>query len=255
MSTSRMPGRRVLAVRYAFALLVFLFAFLPQAHAQDATGTLAANTKLVVGTMRLPPFVSRSDDGTWTGLSVDFWQKVAAELERDFEFREYDYDPEGLLKAVEQHQVDIAVAALPVTPEDEARFDFSHDYFAAGLGIAVRTEPRRGLLGMLTAYPSPQLLLPIVGLVCVLLLVGALVWFIERRHNPGHFDPRPLHGIGDGIWWAAVTMTTTGYGDKTPITWRGRAVALVWMFTSIFCIAAFSATLASSFVAAGSRAA
>ena len=38
------------------------------------------------------------------------------------------------------------------------------------------------------------------------------------------------------FWWAAVTMTTVGYGDKTPVTTGGRIVGLVWMFTSVIVI-------------------
>ncbi len=43
-------------------------------------------------------------------------------------------------------------------------------------------------------------------------------------------------------------MTTTGYGDKVPVTPWGRVVAMTWMFASIFLVALFSASLASSFV-------
>ena len=43
--------------------------------------------------MRVPPFVLRSDDGQWSGLSIDLWKQIAAELKLDFEFREFDYDP------------------------------------------------------------------------------------------------------------------------------------------------------------------
>jgi polar amino acid transport system substrate-binding protein len=50
------------------------------------------------------------------------------------------------------------------------------------------------------------------------------------------------------VWFAVVTMTTTGYGDKVPLTTWGRVVAMTWMFASIFLVALFSATLASSFV-------
>jgi polar amino acid transport system substrate-binding protein len=39
------------------------------------------------------------------------------------------------------------------------------------------------------------------------------------------------------------------YGDKTPITWAGRVVSLIWMFASIFVIAFFAAVMASSFTA------
>ena len=203
---------------------------------------------LVVGTMRVPPFASHGDDGVWSGLSIELWQRVATEMNLAYEFREFDYDPDGLLDALEGNRIDVAVATMPVTPEGEQRFDFSHAYFAAGLGIAVRGEPNAGILSTLGRLMTVQLLVPIAGLAVLLLVVGTTVWLIERRHNPAHFDPRVIQGVGDGVWWAAVTMTTTGYGDKTPVTWRGRAVALLWMFASIFCIATFSATLASSFV-------
>jgi len=221
--------------------------------AAGASPTLAQTTspatgKLVVGTMRAPPFASRGDDGQWSGLSIALWQRVAAEMGRDYEFRAFDYDPDGLFNAVEQGQVDLAIATLPITAEGEVRVDSWHAYFASGLGIAVRSEAQQGILATLRSLLTVQLLIPIAGLAGLLVLVGTTLWLIERRWNPGHFDPRPIHGVGDGVWWAAVTMTTTGYGDKTPVTWPGRALAVAWMYASIFCIATFSATLASSFV-------
>lgn len=227
------------------ALILLLFPVLPaRAHAQSS----ASPTKLAVGTMRVPPFVLRGDDGQWRGPSIDLWKQIAAELKTEFEFREYDYDLEGLLAAVERREIDLAVAAIPVTLETESRFDFSHPYFAAGLGIAVRTEPQRGPLRTLIGLAGPRFLGTLGALFGVLLLVGTLIWVLERRQSAGYFDPRPWRGISDGVWWAAVTMTTTGYGDKVPLSWRGRALGLLWMLASIFIIALFSATMASSLV-------
>jgi polar amino acid transport system substrate-binding protein len=233
-------------LRRLLASSLLLWFVVGPAHGQ--TDTRASPATLVVGTMRVPPFVLRSDDGQWSGLSIDLWTQIAAELKTGFEFREYDYDPAGLLDAVERHQVDVAVAAIPVTLEGESRFDFSHPYFAAALSIAVRTEPQRGVLGTLANPVIPQVLWTVGAMLGLLVLVGTLIWLLERRGNAGHFDPRPVRGIGDGLWWAAVTMTTTGYGDKVPVSWRGRALGLLWMFSSMFMIALFSATMASSFV-------
>lgn len=252
MNTHRGASR--LDVRQLPGLIAALFAVVlwlcaPSAQAQlSSLSSQPAPAKLIVGTMRVPPFAMRGDDGRWSGLSIELWQQVAAQLKLDYEFREFDYDPAGLLNAVERRQLDVAVAPIPVTPEGERRFDFSQPYFAAGLGIAVRAEPRHGVLKILGGLMTYQLLATVAALLGLLLAVGGLVWWVERRHNPGHFSPRPLTGVGDGMWWAAVTMTTTGYGDKTPVTWGGRTIALVWMFASIFCIAIFSATLSSSFV-------
>jgi ABC-type amino acid transport substrate-binding protein len=83
----------------------------------------APPAKIVVGTMRVPPFVLRSDDGNWSGLSIELWNQIAADLDMKFEFREYDYDLAGLLDAVERSQIDAAIAAIPITYENEARFE------------------------------------------------------------------------------------------------------------------------------------
>ena len=213
--------------------------------AQAAEATEAK--RLVVGTMRVPPFVMRGDDGQWSGLSVELGKRVAAELKMQLELREFDYDAQGLLAAVERHEIDAAVAAIPVTHDGEMRFDFSHPYFAAGLGVAVRTEQDSGILATILNLASLQTFGVVAALLLLLLAIGTLVWLLERRQD-AHFDRRFPQGIGDGVWWAAVTMTTTGYGDKVPLSWRGRTLALVWMFASIFLMSLFSATLASSFV-------
>lgn len=39
--------------------------------------------------------------------------------------------------------------------------------------------------------------------------------------------------FGDGLWWAAVTGTTTGYGDLFPVTFPGRFMAIIYMFTML----------------------
>ena len=49
-----------------------------------------------------------------------------------------------------------------------------------------------------------------------------------------------------GFWWSAVTMTTVGYGDKSPRTTGGRIIGLIWMFMAVIIISSFTAGIASS---------
>jgi ABC-type amino acid transport substrate-binding protein len=240
--------KRLAACSHPLSLCAILFwTFAVPSPLQADAGAGQPRAKIVVGTMRVPPFVLRSDDGQWSGLSIDLWKRIADELKVPFEFREFDYDLAGLLDAVERGRVDAVIAAIPITQEGEARFDFTHPYFAAGLGIAVRGEPQASLAGTMTGLFTYQFVIAVAALFALLLFVGVLIWLLERRQKT-HFDSRASRGIADGVWWAAVTMTSTGYGDKVPATLGGRVLAIVWMFASIFLVALFSATLASSFV-------
>ncbi|MDI1289432.1 MAG: potassium channel family protein, partial [bacterium] len=52
----------------------------------------------------------------------------------------------------------------------------------------------------------------------------------------------------DAVWWAIVTTTTVGYGDYTPVTPAGRAIAIVVMIVGVGLIGTVSATVAAFFV-------
>jgi voltage-gated potassium channel len=54
---------------------------------------------------------------------------------------------------------------------------------------------------------------------------------------------------GDALWWAIVTLTTVGYGDKFPLTMGGRITAMFVMFSGVGIIGALASILASFLVA------
>lgn len=70
-----------------------------------------------------------------------------------------------------------------------------------------------------------------------------LMYFIERNAQPEAFD-----NIGNGIWWAVVTYTTTGYGDIYPITPLGKLLGGLMSLIGISMIAIPTAIISSSFI-------
>ena len=198
---------------------------------------------LIVATRHVPPFSIKQDDGSWQGISIELWRQIADRLDLEYRFREMGL--KEMLDAVQRHEVDAAVAALTITSEREQRMDFTHPFLSTGLGIAVPHSAGSGWLAVTQRFFSTRFLKVVTALLGILLLIGILVWFFERRRN-AQFGGTPAQGIGSGLWWSAVTMTTVGYGDKSPQTLGGRAVALVWMFASIIIISSFTAAIATA---------
>jgi ABC-type amino acid transport substrate-binding protein len=209
------------------------------------TGQALAQTEpLKVGITPVPPFVMQTDEGEWEGISIELWQQVAGGLERDYALVPLSFAE--LITQVESGKIDVAVGALTMTAEREARFDFSHPFFQTGLSIAVPPAPEQGLLASFGALLSWQFVSVVMALGALLLAVGFVLWLFERRRNPEQFGGTPAQGIGSSFWWAAVTMTTVGYGDKAPVSFAGRIVALVWMFAGLIMVASFTAAITSS---------
>ncbi|AKM09544.1 transporter substrate-binding domain-containing protein [Croceicoccus naphthovorans] len=222
------------------ALMALLAAIVaPQlAHAQPTP----TPDEMRIATREAPPFAIKGDDGHWEGLAIDLWRAVAEANEYQYRFVETDLP--GMIDGVAGGEFDASVGALTITRERERELDFSHPFFTTGYGIAVRKDAP-GWLSLLGQFFTWGFLKTILVLIAMLGVVGALFWLAERKRNPDEF-PADATGVGSGFWFAAVTMTTVGYGDKAPRTPAGKLVALVWMFTALLIISTITGMIASS---------
>ena len=66
-------------------------------------------------------------------------------------------------------------------------------------------------------------------------------------------DPDVFKNFWQGLWWAAQTVSTVGYGDLLPQSAPGRVLAVLVMLTGVTFITVTSAAIASAFVEAARR--
>ena len=86
-------------------------------------------------------------------------------------------------------------------------------------------------------------LLVTVCLALLLIVLGAsAMWAVEGALQPDKFGSIPR-----AMWWAAVTLTTIGYGDVYPVTILGRVLAVVVALAGIGLIAMPTGILAAAF--------
>jgi polar amino acid transport system substrate-binding protein len=222
------------------AIWFFFLLFSPvQAFCQDQSATAP---QLLVGAMVSPPVYMKTANNQWEGFGAELWQAVAQRMDVTFEFQEFN-SIESLLDALQKKEID-AIPAMVVQDRLESIADFSQSYLKSGLSIAV---PAEGVdyrwFRVIESIFAPNVLKAIGLLFLMSLIFGVIVWLFERQRNSEMFGDGYVKGIGHGIWWALVTMTTVGYGDKAPKTMGGRIFALIWMIFSVVFIASFTANI------------
>ncbi|WP_426611811.1 cyclic nucleotide-gated ion channel [Bradyrhizobium sp. McL0616] len=91
---------------------------------------------------------------------------------------------------------------------------------------------------------SGPLLSVLVIFLMVVFLASVAEYFLERDVQPQTFGSVPA-----ALWWAVVTLTTTGYGDAVPVTPAGRMVAALVMISGLGVFGLWTGILATGFAA------
>ncbi len=192
-----------------------------------------------VGVFEAPPYAMRTASGEWRGLTIDLWKEIASEL--NLSYRLGEASPDAILDDIAHDRLDMSVAPFAATVARQQLLDFSHSFLSVETGIAVRrgTDEDRWMT-VARALATPSALRLYAAIAVLTFLAGAAIWLLERRRNP-QFSGGVLPGLGSGFWWSGVTTVGVGYGDKVPITFWGRIVALLWMSVSLVLVTALTA--------------
>jgi len=205
--------------------------------------------KLKIITTESSPFVMQYGDNI-EGFAVDLLRRISeiCQFEYTLTIKETIPDVYNIMK---ENNADLAIGGFPMSLKYEHFVDYTYPVFKSGSQIMTMRSQHPGafgkyLGGFIGALFSLDVLKVILSLFLLLFLSANIVWFAERKNNPTMFPKNYMTGIWESFWWSSVTVTTVGYGDKTPKSLVGRLCALVWMFAGIFVISYFTATISSS---------
>lgn len=150
----------------------------------------------------------------WLAFAVDLLVRVALAPRR------WHY--------VATHPLDVAVVVLPALRPLRVLRVFTIGQTMAG---------RAGRFSLVRSTEG-------IAVAATLLVVMAAVAVLDAEQDVA--DPN-ITGFTDALWWAAVTVTTVGYGDHYPVSGTGRLVAVALMLVGISVFGAVTASLAAWF--------
>jgi voltage-gated potassium channel len=106
----------------------------------------------------------------------------------------------------------------------------------------VRYSPGLAGIGRVVRNEQQAIFSVLLGFGIVLLTAASIAYLLERDVNPQAFGSIPA-----ALWWAIVTMATTGYGDVVPQTVAGRILSGIVMTGGILVFALWAGILANGY--------
>jgi arginine/lysine/histidine/glutamine transport system substrate-binding/permease protein len=121
-----------------FSLLGLAFVFAIAACSTPTPQAVAPGSTMRVAVVpNYPPFASKTADGQLQGFEIELMNAFAEATQTQVEYVPLNFFDE-VMRELYSNDVDMAIAAITITPERQRVVDFSRPYFKSGMAIAVR---------------------------------------------------------------------------------------------------------------------
>ena len=85
-----------------------------------------------------PPFSFKQADGTLAGFDIDIAMALCAQMQRDCEMVEQEWD--GMISALKAKKFDAIVASMSITEERKSQIDFSDKYYQTPARLVAKKD-------------------------------------------------------------------------------------------------------------------
>lgn len=173
-------------------------------------------------------------DGKLTGFDIELFNEVSKRMGKSVIYNELGVT-DNLISALDSNKnSNGSIAGITITKKREELCDFSHTYFRSGLLVLINQDSKATFIDNTIFYLNAiKKILPLfIFFICYTVLTAFLIYLFERK-NP-QFAGTFGNGLFDGWYWVNVVITTVGFGDKVPLTKKGKIMAVMLMWTGIF---------------------
>ena len=108
----------------------------------------------------------------------------------------------------------------------------------------LRNIGMKNIWSTFTKSRAESALLSIIFLTLVVLEFASIFILATERNDPN----ANIKTASDALWWAYVTVTTVGYGDKYPVTNPGRLVGVLLLTIGVGLFGVLTGYLANAFL-------
>jgi polar amino acid transport system substrate-binding protein len=221
-----------------FALTILGCLTASDLRAQDSHDPQAVK----VGLYLSPPFVMQ-DDGRYTGMAIELWEAIAADLDL---LSEYEVLPtiRALVDATSAGDLDVAITNLTITEGRAERIDFTHPWYDAGLRILINEDRGTGFWDVVTGLRESGYLRAYVWLVFVIVVATILLTLFDRRFDE-NFPQRWRDGIAESFFSVMSIATSGRAARKNLFGWVGRIWQALWLVCGVAVLAYVTSTVTS----------
>ncbi|MBL0371362.1 transporter substrate-binding domain-containing protein [Rhizobium sp. KVB221] len=189
-----------------------------------------------------PPFVTE-DHGKFSGMAVDLWKALAAELGIQTTFRAYSTVRE-LLDAAARGEIEIAVTNLTITQNRALNVDFTQPWFDSGQRVMVDQSQTTDFWDILDGLQDSGHLRVYIWFAGIILAGTVLLTLFDRRFNP-EFPNKWLDGLAESFFAVMSIASGKPTGRKNFFGWVGRVWHGLWLFCGIAVLAYVTSSIAS----------